>query len=120
MIISVALIIPPLISIMRRMRRIVRILATGLLETGSFQSNSNHMFFHIMTRLGYIFIFITLFFMLIPIAPMAHDFPFLLIAAVIVGILVTHWLRDINKATYDRMTNLLTENLLDPKEKAGP
>jgi CPA2 family monovalent cation:H+ antiporter-2 len=120
MIISVALIIPPLISIMRRMRRIVRILVTGLVETGHYHNNMGRLFFRIMTRLGYIFIFITLFFLLIPIAPMARDFPFLLIAAIIVGILVTIWLRDINKATYDKMTNLLSENLLEPGDKVEP
>ena len=120
MIISVALIIPPLISIMRRMRRIVKILVNGLVETGRFQNSSGQLFFRIMTRLGYIFIFITMFFMLIPIAPLAREFPFLLIVAVIVGILVTIWLRDINKATYQRMTDLLSENLLEQKEKVRP
>lgn len=116
MIISVALIIPPLISIMRRMRHIVIILAKGLVETGRFQGTTGHMFFRIMTRLGYIFTFITLFFLLIPIAPMARNFPFLLVAAVVIGIMVTVWLRDINKANYDRMTNLLSENLLESKK----
>jgi hypothetical protein len=120
MIISVALIIPPLISIMRRMRQVVKILVTGLVETGRFQTNSGLVFFRIMTRLGYIFIFITMFFMLIPIAPLAKEFPFLLIVAVIVGIMVTYWLRDINKATYLRMTDLLTENILEPKDTAHP
>ena len=120
MIISVALIIPPLISIMRRMRRIVGILVTGLVETGRFQSNTGKVFFHVMTRLGYIFIFITLFFLLIPIAPLAKEFPFLLIVAVIVGVMVTVWLRDISKTTYMRMTDLLSENLLEQKEKGGP
>jgi monovalent cation:H+ antiporter-2, CPA2 family len=119
MIISVALIIPPLISVMRRMRRVVKILVTGLVETGRFHNNSGLVFFRVMTRLGYIFIFITMFFMLIPIAPLAKEFPFLLVVAVIVGIMVTYWLRDINKATYLRMTDLLTENLLEPKDPAG-
>ena len=92
LIISVALVIPPLISIMRRMRRIVSILVTGLVETGRFHSNTGKAFFRVMTRLGYIFIFISLFFMLIPIAPLAKEFPFLIIVGVIVGILVTIWL----------------------------
>jgi monovalent cation:H+ antiporter-2, CPA2 family len=120
MIISVALIVPPLISIVRRMKRIVAILAKGLIESGRFQSGTGHMFFRIMTRLGYIFTFIALFFMLIPIAPMARDFPFLLVAALVIGIMVTVWLRDINKATYDRMTNLLSENLLEPRKESEP
>jgi hypothetical protein len=120
MIISVALIVPPLISIVRRMRRIVIILAKGLLESGRIQNSTGYMFFRIMTRLGYIFTFIALFFMLIPIAPMARDFPFLLVAAVVIGIMVTVWLRDINKATYDKMTNLLSENLLEPKQDSEP
>lgn len=120
MIISVALIVPPLISIVRRMRRIVIILVKGLVESGRFQSSTGHMFFHIMTRLGYIFTFIILFFMLIPIAPMARDFPLLLVAAIVIGIMVTIWLRDINKATYDKMTNLLSENLLEQKHDSEP
>jgi hypothetical protein len=95
-------------------------LVNGLVETGRFQNSSGQLFFRIMTRLGYIFIFITMFFMLIPIAPLAREFPFLLIVAVIVGILVTIWLRDINKATYQRMTDLLSENLLEQKEKVRP
>jgi monovalent cation:H+ antiporter-2, CPA2 family len=118
MAISVALIVPPLISVMRRMRRIVAILVKGLVESGRYQMSTGRNFFRIMTRLGYIFTFVALFFLLIPIAPMARDFPFLLIVAVVVGILVTIWLRDINKATYDRMTNLLSENLLEPKDEA--
>ncbi len=120
MILSVALIVPPLISIMRRMRRIVGILVAGLVETGRFQSNMGRHFFHIMTRLGYIFIFIMMFFMLIPIAPMARDFPFLLIVALIVGIMVTIWLRDINKHTYQKMTNLLSENFIEPTDEVRP
>jgi hypothetical protein len=118
MIASVALIIPPLISVMRRMRRIVAILVNGLVESGHYQIGTGRSFFRIMTRLGYIFTFIALFFLLIPVAPMARDFPFLLIVAVVVGIMVTIWLRDINKATYDRMTNLLSENLLETKDEA--
>jgi hypothetical protein len=49
--------------------------------------------------------------MLIPIAPMAQDFPFLLIVTLIVGIMVTIWLRDINKHTYQKMTNLVEREL---------
>ncbi len=116
MIISVALIIPPLIGIMRRMRKIVRILVAGLVEAGHDYGNTGRVFFHVMTRLGYIFTFIILFFMLIPIAPMAKDFPFLLIVALVVGVLVTKWLWEINKATYHKMTNLLSENILDSKD----
>jgi CPA2 family monovalent cation:H+ antiporter-2 len=116
MIISVALIIPPLIGIMRRMRRIVRILVAGLVEAGHDYGNTGRIFFHVMTRLGYIFTFIILFFMLIPIAPMAKDFPFLLIVALVVGVLVTKWLWEINKATYHKMTNLLSENILESKD----
>ena len=92
MIISVALIVPPLISVMRRMRRIVAILVDGLVESGRYQLSTGRNFFRIMTRLGYIFTFVALFFLLIPIAPMARDFPFLLIVGIVVGILVTIWL----------------------------
>ena len=36
------------------------------------------------------------------------------------GILVTLWLQEINKATYAKMTDLLSENLLERKDDPGP
>ncbi len=56
-------------------------------------SNMGGPFFHKMT--GQSCIFVTLFFMLIPIAPMAYDFPFLPIVAVVNGLMVTIWQRDL-------------------------
>jgi monovalent cation:H+ antiporter-2, CPA2 family len=116
-IVSVALMVPPVIDMMFRVRRIGLEAVQGILEGGMYHWDSGRLIMKLFVNLATAVLGIIVFITLLPFAPIYDEIPIIPIAAILVGILVAWLLWDADKSTYKKLSTVLTEGLLEPPEK---
>jgi monovalent cation:H+ antiporter-2, CPA2 family len=109
-IVSVALIIPPVVDIMRRTRIIVLASVRGILKGGKYQSDSGRLILTLLFNSMMVIIGIVLFLAVLPLAPFYEGVPIIAILGIVVGIVVAYLIWGANKATYEKVCGLLGES----------
>ncbi|TFG56656.1 MAG: cation:proton antiporter [Methanomassiliicoccus sp.] len=109
----IALMLPPLLNILNRVRFIGLMLIRGVMEAGHFEKGAEGRLFKVFVDLIVAGIGVVLFFMFIPIAPHVEEFPLLPVFGIIIGLIVSYLLWDANKSAYDRMCQILTGGFKD-------
>ena len=109
--ILIALMLPPLLNILSRVRLIGLMLIRGVMEAGHFEQGAEGRLFKVFVELMVSGIGVILFFLFIPIAPQVEEFPLLLVFGVVVGLVIAYLLWDANKSAYDRMCHILSDKL---------
>jgi len=109
--ILIALMLPPLLNILNRVRLIGLMLIRGVMEAGHFERGAEGRLFKVFVELMVSGIGVILFFLFIPIAPQVEEFPLLLVFGVVVGLVIAYLLWDANKSAYDRMCHILSDKL---------
>lgn len=107
----IALMLPPLLNILNRVRVIGLMLIRGVMEAGHFEKGAERRLFKVFVDLMVAGIGVVLFFLFIPIAPQVEEFPLILVFGVVVGLVISYLLWDANKSAYDRMCHILTDRL---------
>ena len=105
----IALMLPPLLNILNRIRFIGLMLIRGVMEKGHFEKGAEGRLFKVFVDLIVAGIGVFLFFMFIPIAPHVEMFPLLPVFGIIIGLIISYLLWDANKSAYDRMCQILTD-----------
>ncbi len=107
----IVLLLPPLLSILRRVRLIGLMLIQGVMEGGHFEKGAEGRLFRVFVDLVVAGIGVILFFLFIPIAPQVDQFPLLPVFGIVIGLVIAYLLWDANKSAYDRVCHILTDRL---------
>jgi monovalent cation:H+ antiporter-2, CPA2 family len=116
-IVSVALIIPPVVDIVRRTRTIVLASVQGILGGGKYKSDSGRLLLKLLFNFMMVIIGIVLFLAVLPLAPFYEGVPIIAILGIVVGTVVAYLIWDANKATYEKVCGLLGDEFI--KEEKG-
>ena len=116
-IISVALIIPPVIDIVRRTRTIVMASVESIMSGGKYKWDSGRLILKLLFNFMMVIVGIALFITFLPLASFYEGVPIIAILGIVVGSVVAYLIWDANKATYEKVCNLLGENFDDEVEK---
>lgn len=116
-IVSVALIIPPVVDIVRRTRTIVLASVKGILGGGKYKSDSGRLILKLLFNFMMVIIGIVLFVAVLPLATFYEGVPIVAILGIVVGVVVAYLIWDANKATYEKVCGLLGDELI--KEDKG-
>jgi CPA2 family monovalent cation:H+ antiporter-2 len=116
-IISVALLIPPMVDVMVRIRRIGYIIVQSVLEGGNYHWDSGRMILKQFVNFFFIIVGVIFFLAILPFNGYYKDFPMAALAGLLIGTLIAYLIWDINKATYEKMCTVLTTGLIDPKDE---
>lgn len=115
-IVSVALIIPPVVDIVRRTRTIVLASVKGILGGGKYESNSGRLILKLLFNFMMVIIGIVLFVAVLPLAPFYEGVPIVAILGIVVGTVVAYLIWDANKATYEKVCGLLGEGFVEEEK----
>ncbi|MEM2979411.1 MAG: cation:proton antiporter, partial [Methanomassiliicoccales archaeon] len=115
--ITVILLIPPIYSIVRRIRAIVGVAVHIVLETGSYNSIGKKMIEKVFMNLFTIFIVIVSFVYLLSIVPIPPNMPYISpLVVIFVGIGVALVFRSTLKSVHQKMSVLLSKGIMDERE----
>jgi CPA2 family monovalent cation:H+ antiporter-2 len=112
-VVSVLLIIPPVIDMLFRARRIGYEAVQGILEGGMYHWDSGRLILKIFVNMATAFIGIIVFLAVLPFASGYEEIPIVPVAGAIVSAVVIWLLWDANKSTYKKTCSVLTEGLLE-------
>jgi CPA2 family monovalent cation:H+ antiporter-2 len=115
-IVSVALIIPPVVDIVRRTRTIVLVSVKGILGGGKYKSDSGRLILKLLFNFMMVIIGIVLFFAVLPLAPFYEGVPIVALLGIVVGTVVAYLIWDANKATYEKVSGLLGEGFVEEEK----
>ncbi|QLH74421.1 MAG: cation:proton antiporter [Methanomassiliicoccales archaeon] len=117
-IVSVALIIPPVVDMLFRVRKIGYVAVQGILEGGRYSKDSGRFVLKMFVNLTTAVLGVILFLSVLPFAPIYEELPIIPVAGIVIGGIVAWLLWDANKATYAKMCTVLSEGLLnEPTDK---
>ncbi|MCQ5375006.1 MAG: cation:proton antiporter [Methanomassiliicoccales archaeon] len=118
---AAALLIPPVISIMKRIRAIVAVVVHIALDTGRFNAIGGKVIYKVFMNFFTIFIIIVTVIYLISIVPIPPDMPYISpVLILIIGALVAYLFRDAIKSLHQRMSQALSRAIIeDEKSKDG-
>ena len=116
-IISVALLIPPMVDVVVRIRRIGYIIVQSVLDEGNYRWDSGKMIMKQFVNFFFIIIGLIFFLAVLPFNGYYHDFPMAAVAGLLIGTMIAYLLWDTNKATYEKMCTVLTTGLIDGKDE---
>jgi len=116
-IVSVCLIIPPVIDMVRRVRKIGYEAVQGILEGGMYHKDSGRMILKLFVNLVTAVLGVILFLSVLPFSYVYTDIPLVPITGTLVGFVVAWLLWDAEKATYKKMCTVLSEGLVEPSVK---
>ena len=116
-IISVALIIPPVIDIVRRTRTIVMASVESIMSGGKYKWDSGRLILKLLFNFMMVIVGIALFITFLPLASFYEGVPIIAILGIVVGSVVAYLIWDANKATYEKVCNLLGEGFEEEAKK---
>ena len=116
-IVSVALIIPPVVDIVRRTRTIVLASVEGIMSGGKYKWDSGKLILKLLFNFMMVIIGIVLFISFLPLATFYQGVPIIAIMGIVVGSVVAYLIWDANKATYEKVCNLLGEGFEEEVKK---
>ncbi len=116
-IVSVALIIPPVVDIVRRTRTIVLASVEGIMSGGKYKWDSGKLILKLLFNFMMVIIGIVLFISFLPLATFYQGVPIIAIMGIVVGSIVAYLIWDANKATYEKVCNLLGEGFEEEVKK---
>ncbi len=115
---SVAAMLPAVVSIVKRLRNIVAVLVKVTLETGRFNALGGRVIYRIFMGMFTLFVVIVLLFLMVSLIPTAREITFLPpLVIVIVGGLIAYVLWDLTRSAHERMSEMLSKGLVDEGEK---
>ncbi|MCE5297020.1 MAG: cation:proton antiporter [Euryarchaeota archaeon] len=112
-VVSIVLIIPPVIDMLLRVRRIGYEAVQGILEGGMYHWDSGRLILKIFVNMATAFIGVIVFLAVLPFASGYEDIPVVPIAGAIVSVVVVWLIWDANKSTYKKTCSVLTESLVN-------
>ena len=116
-IVSVALIIPPVVDIVRRTRTIVMASVESIMSGGKYKWDSGRLILKLLFNFMMVIVGIALFITFLPLASFYEGVPIIAILGIVVGSVVAYLIWDANKATYEKVCTLLGEGFEEEVEK---
>ncbi|MFA5312062.1 MAG: cation:proton antiporter [Methanomassiliicoccales archaeon] len=116
-VVSVSLIIPPVIDMLFRVRKIGYEAVQGVLEGGMYHWDSGRLILKIFVNMATAFLGVIVFLAVLPFASEYAEIPVVPIAGGIIAAMVIWLLWDANKSTYKKMCSVLTGGLVEPGAK---
>ncbi|MBC7108825.1 MAG: cation:proton antiporter [Methanomassiliicoccales archaeon] len=121
---AAALLIPPVISIMKRIRAIVAVVVHIALDTGRFNAIGGKVIYRVFMNLFTIFIIVVTVIYLISIVPIPPDMPYISpVLILIIGALVAYLFRDAVRSLHQRMSQALSKAIIEderPRDGSPP
>ncbi|MDD1767398.1 MAG: cation:proton antiporter [Methanomassiliicoccales archaeon] len=116
--VSVALMLPAIIGIIRRMRRIAALLVRMTLESGNFNAAGGKLIYTIFMSLFTVFVAIIMLSLMISLIPATKNVAYLPpVAIIIVGALVAYLLWKVTKSAHSRMADVLSKGIMNDEEE---
>lgn len=116
--VSVALMLPAIIGIIRRMRRIAALLVRMTLESGNFNAAGGKLIYKIFMSLFTVFVAIIMLSLMIALIPATKNVAYLPpVAIIIVGALVAYLLWKVTKSAHSRMADVLSKGIMNDEEE---
>ncbi|MDD1768786.1 MAG: cation:proton antiporter [Methanomassiliicoccales archaeon] len=114
---SVAIMLPAIVDIIKRVRKIAALLMRMTLESGNFNAVGGKLIYRIFMSLFTIFVAIVMLSVMISLIP-STNVPYLPpIAIIVVGAIVALVLWKLERSAHDKMAEMLSKGILDEGEK---
>jgi len=114
--VTVAIMLPAIVGIIRHVRRIASLLVTVTLESGSFNAVGGKLIYSIFMNLFTIFVAIIMLLVMISLIPTTRELPYLPpIAIIIVGGLIAYLLWNVTRSAHRKMAEMLSKGIMEEK-----
>lgn len=115
--VSVAVMLPAIIGIIRRMRKIAALLVRMTLESGNFDAAGGKLIYRIFMSLFTVFVAIIMLSLMISLIPATKNVAYLPpVAVIVVGALVAYLLWKVTRSAHSRMADVLSKGIMDEEE----
>ena len=114
LVLTTALILPVIMNMVKRVRNIIRLLASSLLETRAYQTLSGTFVYRVLRRLISLFVIGILLFTLVPFAYVFSEYQSIwVLVFMAVGIVFALLLFDVFRSTYQKVSDSLAKNIIE-------
>jgi len=115
---SVALMLPAIFDIIRRVRKIATLLVRVTLESGNFNAVGGRLIYRIFMSLFTIFVAVIMLSVMISLTPATRDVPYLPpIVVIVVGAVIAYILWNVTRSAHRKMAEMLSKGIMDEGEK---
>jgi CPA2 family monovalent cation:H+ antiporter-2 len=118
LVICIALALPSFVDLIRRLGKIVTVLASAVVDTRTYQQVNSTFVFKVFKKLTRVFIVVILLFTLVPIGyALSENNSAWVLVFIALGIILAYLIWDFLGSSYQRVSGALTKNLEDNQEE---